>query len=297
MKLRGKYLFSKLNEENKKDFHDYCWLYASDIDQSFYPLTEDFEIKQTRPGFLLYENDEVMGAVCLILDDSFTHQGKGRLMIFHSRIKEVDVYSDLLKKVLPLAEEKEIDLFFAFLPEKKPIERYLYKGSGFKKSRTAIHLKRELKRSPSITLPEGFSFRHFKPSNDMDTWCSIINTAYREVPGHIPYTPGMVEEDIETDSTFPGSARFLTCKGKPVGLLYCSLEASDELWISQLAVLPDFRKRGLGKILLRKCLQYAWEFNADCAFTLNAENIAGFKLFKSEGFKIISRYIAYVFSL
>lgn len=288
----------RLNNSNKADFHDYCWLYASDLDQSFFPLTEDFEINEKRPGFLFYENGQLQGVICVILDESFTVNSKGRIMVFHSRKKAVQIYRMLLEAVLPFIERRNVKTLFAFLPDDDRTQKQMYKNLGFYESRKTLYLKRTSKKACTEQIRKRqYRLKDFKPSEDMSLWCHIINVAYKDIPGHIPYTHEMVREDIETDGTFPGCARILYVDEKPVGLYYCSLEARDELWISQLAVLPQYRSKGLGRMMLHECLYLAQEFDAHCAFSVNIENIAGISLFKSEGFKLKKTYTAFVYKM
>lgn len=288
----------RLSNHNKIDFHDYCWLYASHMDQSFFPLSEDFQIRNSRPGFLFYEEGVLTGVVCVLLDDSFTKNAKGRFMILHARKKASQIYQMLLDKVLPFAIEKKVKLLFAFLPDNEKEEREMYQKLGFYESRKTLYLKRD-RNTPNekhVSKPD-FTLKDFKPSEDMTLWCDLINTTYKDVPGHIPYTPDMVKEDIETDGTFPGCARIAFFNDKAIGFYYCSLEAQDELWISQLGVMPEYRSKGIGRALLHECLQLAQEFDAHCAFSVNAENKAGIALFKSEGFEREKTYTAMVYEI
>ncbi len=287
-----------IDERNKKDFHDYCWLFADQLDQSFFPLSDAYELKESRPGFLLYEEDEVIGATCLLLDDSFTIHSKGRFILLHSRRKSAVLYRMLLEAVLPYAEKKGSVKNFLFLPTTDFVEIDILKAIGFEESRKAFFLeKRTITREVFEKPNEAITLKSFKPVEDMAIWCDIINIAYKDIPGHIPYTQTMVKEDIETDSTFPGCARICYLDGMAIGLFYCSLEAEDELWISQLAVLPQYRGRGIGRFLLRTCLNLAAEFKAGCGFTINAENEAGLNLFLSEGFTVRDEYTAFCYYL
>ncbi len=288
----------KLSDQNKMGFHDYCWLYASHMDQSFFPLSEDFPVIDTRPGFLFYEDGELTGVVCVLLDDSFVKNGKGRLMILHARKKAVQIYQMLLEKILPFAREKQVKILFAFLPDSEQTEKEIFHKISFYESRKTLYLKRNRHIQSDVhgSKPD-FTLKDFKPSEDMALWCDLINTTYKNVPGHIPYTPEMVKEDIETDGTFPGCARIAYIDKKPVGFYYCSLEAKDELWISQLGIMPKYRSKGIGRALLYECLQLAQEFDAHCAFSVNAENKEGIALFKSVGFELEKTYTAMVYDL
>src|SRR6056297_1272531 len=133
----------RLSDKNKIEFHDYCWLYASHMDQSFFPLSEDFPVLDTRPGFLFFEEGELTGAVCLLLDDSFTKNAKGRFMIFHSRKKAIQIYQMLLERIVPFASEKQIKILFAFLPDNEQNEKEIYEKAGFYESRKTLYLKRD----------------------------------------------------------------------------------------------------------------------------------------------------------
>jgi len=288
----------QLSDHNKIDFHDYCWLYASHMDQSFFPLSEEFPILDTRPGFLFYEDGELTGVVCVLLDDSFTRNSKGRFMILHSRKKAIQIYQMLLEKIWHYVQEKQVKIVFAFLPDNEQKEKEIFLKAGFYESRKTLFLIRDRHvRSDVHDSKPDFTLKDFKPSEDMTLWCDLINTTYKNIPGHIPYTPQMVKEDIETDGTFPGCARIAYMDKTPVGFYYCSLEAKDELWISQLGILQEYRLKGIGRALLHECLQLAQEFDAHCAFSVNAENEAGIGLFKSEGFETQKTYTAMVYDL
>ncbi|HPF17543.1 MAG TPA: GNAT family N-acetyltransferase [Thermotogota bacterium] len=289
-------IMERLNDQNKREFHDYCWLYASHLDQSFFPLNEAFPVAKSRPGFLFYDEGILTGVVCLLLDDSFTKNAKGRLMILHSRKKADQIYQMLLEKVLPFAVEKNVKDIFAFLPDHEQQEKAVFLKLGFHESRKTLYLRRDKNTCGEHRLTKPiFKLRDFKPSKDMGLWCDLINSVYKDVPGHIPYTPHMVKEDIETDGTFPGCARIAYLEGQAIGFYYCSLEAQDELWISQLGVMNEYRSKGIGRALLHECLQLADEFNAHCAFSVNAENEAGIALFKSESFEVKKTYTAMVY--
>lgn len=287
----------RLNNSNKAEFHDYCWLYAADLDQSFFPLTENFEIKENRPGFLFYEDGQLQAVVCVILDEAFTVNSKARFMVFHSRKKAVQIYRMLLESVLEFVEKEKIKTLFAFLPDDNTREKQMYKNLGFYESNKTLYLERNARKTLTNHIPKlQYCLKDFKPSEDMRLWCHIINVAYRDIPGHIPYTADMVREDIDTDGTFPGCARILYVDEKPAGLYYCSLEARDELWISQLAVLPEYRRNGLGRQMLHECLCLAHEFDTHCGFSVNIENDEGIALFKSEDFELKKTYIALVYA-
>ena len=290
-------IMQRLNNQNKREFHDYCWLYASHLDQSFFPLSDKFPVMDSRPGFLFYEEGVLTGVVCVLLDDSFTKNAKGRLMILHSRKKADQIYQMLLEKVLPFVVQKKVKTLFAFLPDNEQKEKAIFLKLGFYESRKTLYLKRDKNASPNhqISKPK-LTIKDFKPSEDMSLWCDLINSTYKDVPGHIPYTPQMVKEDIETDGTFPGCARIAYVKGQAIGFYYCSLEAQDELWISQLGVMSGYRSKGIGRALLHECLRLADEFEAHCAFSVNAENEQGIALFKSESFEVKKTYTAMVYS-
>src|SRR6056297_260273 len=99
-------------------------------------------VLDTRPGFLFYEDGELTGVVCALLDETFTKNAKGRFMILHARKKAVQIYQMLLEKILPFAREKQVKILFAFLPDNEQKEKAIFKKVGFYESRKTLYLKR-----------------------------------------------------------------------------------------------------------------------------------------------------------
>ena len=76
--------------------------------------------------------------------------------------------------------------------------------------------------------------------------------------------------------------------GKPAGLTWARIDASDASLVNlyQMWVAPEFRGKGLGRMLLRAAVGWARGRKASCVdLKVTCSNIPAVRLYTSEGFK------------
>lgn len=98
-----------------------------------------------------------------------------------------------------------------------------------------------------------------------------------------------------------GTNRELMLIAKPVTIKIASIagyivarEAAGELHINNVAVRPEYRRRGIGAALLGRILQEARRRKANTAFLeVRSANLAAQALYEKNGFKAIARRADY----
>lgn len=285
-------MIKKVSNHNLKEFILYCQKYGKEHDDSFIP-GENFVIDDYHPSFLLKNSDdEIVGAVSLILEEHFRKAKKGRFAIFHYTENIADNYRKLLNEILAYASD--LDKLYLFVPEKENIEKIL-KEIGFVFERQSYMMKRELGDNASIKLLDEYTFRTFDFDKDAEIYCDIVNKSFSSMAGHIDIVPSNLIKLLRETENPDNGIQFLCHKEIPIGIVFTEFDESleDSISIGPIAVLPEYQGKGLGKILLRKGIDIANSNGYDSWLSVNAENKRAVKLYLSEGFKIIDQRKCY----
>jgi ribosomal protein S18 acetylase RimI-like enzyme len=112
---------------------------------------------------------------------------------------------------------------------------------------------------PEPVWPEGIVPAGFTRGRDEAAFHECLNEGFRD---HWRWSDTPLEEfvklNIENDADFDGSSWFRAMDGdRTVGAIVCVPRTSEEEgagWIEDLAVLPQWRKRGVGLALLHQAL-------------------------------------------
>jgi ribosomal-protein-alanine N-acetyltransferase len=76
----------------------------------------------------------------------------------------------------------------------------------------------------------------------------------------------------------------------PVAAYACLWQVHDEIWINNLAVRSDLRRRGLGRRLVREALRLGVELGCRQAILeVRPSNREAIRLYQSEGFDLVAR--------
>jgi mycothiol synthase len=135
------------------------------------------------------------------------------------------------------------------------------------------------------------TIRGFIQGIDEEVWLKIVNAAFKEYDDFRPNTLEDMEK-FEKSPNFDPTGMFIAeWNGKPVGCVNAYVDKKREEkkgFIRTLAVIPEFRRRGIGKTLVEKAIQSLKERGMECVETWTEENkVACKSLFESMGFKLI----------
>jgi mycothiol synthase len=133
--------------------------------------------------------------------------------------------------------------------------RDLLERAGYKPVRTYWRMEIELQGQPDAPQwPAGVRVRSFDEERDDRAVHALIQDAFGDNERHVPES---FEEwhafMIDREAFEPGLWFLAESDGKLVGAVLCP-NYEDEGWVRQLAVARDWRRRGLGRALLRQAL-------------------------------------------
>lgn len=133
--------------------------------------------------------------------------------------------------------------------------------------------------------------RKFVQGEDEKVWLRIANEAFKEYDDFRPDTM----EDMETyekSPNFDTTGMFIVeWNGEPVGMVNAYVDkkrAEKKGFIRSLGVLPEFRRKGIGKTLVNKAIESLTERGMESVEAWSREDkVACKNLFESLGFKLI----------
>lgn len=138
---------------------------------------------------------------------------------------------------------------------------------------------------------ETIKIRRFIQDKDEENWLRIRNEAYKE---YDDFRPATIEDmkKAERSPNFDPTGMFIAeYNGQPVGIINAFIDKKRKEkkgFIRTLGVLPEFRRKGIGKTLMKKAIESLKERGMEEAETWTQEDKpACKKLFELLGFKLI----------
>jgi len=135
------------------------------------------------------------------------------------------------------------------------------------------------------------TIRRFVQGIDEEVWLRITNAAYKEYDDFRPSTLEDMEK-AEKSPNFDPTGRFIAeWNGEPVGCVNAYVDKKREEkkgFIRRLGVIPEFRRKGIGKTLVKKAIESLKERGMESveAWT-EQDRVACKNLFESMGFRLI----------
>jgi len=292
-----------LNIEKIEEFKEYCRKHKAEVDDSFLyeEDLEEFKLDEDNPTYIITdENDKIIAATSLVIDDYFRKGKKARFRIFHSEIDHADFYKMLMDVILK--HTAGLEQLFMFVPIENEQLLKSIEGLKFEVSRYSFVLVRDQGIVPEIKFPEGYRVRAFRIDEDVEIFRDIRNEGFKNLKGsETPLTSEIVMKILGSDDYIEGGIMILYHGEKPVGIVRGSddeHEGKPVMNIGPLAILPEYQGKGLGRNLLRASLNFANDKEyKGTILCVNAENQKAKEMYIQEGFKQVEALACYNYVL
>ncbi|GEM_PF-374019 len=163
---------------------------------------------------------------------------------------------------------------------------------GFSIEKTIIEMERDINSNLEIAYDVNISFSIFQNGIDEKYRCSIQNQVFNSINRQ-----AINEDDIlyEKYQKYYISEGCIFIKYKNLHIGYGQLINKDnKIYIANFGILPKYRNRGYGKLLLRHIINIAHSLGNDKIYLkCDEENVDAIKLYLSEGFNDINMYYEY----
>lgn len=264
----------------------------NDARRSFNPLNEDFfqyyntttlpqKLFLRKNITILEYNKNLCGYIWTSIDSKNLYNI--RALSVNLPNKSVDYIRLLLKTLKP-------GFTANFLCENNGINMELLKEVGFNKKVGTIEMSVDLKKEIKSTTMENIKFEMFKKGFDEKIRCDIQNEVFKD-KNRIPISTRDIYFDEKQNYYFSPGAIFIKKDNNYIGYGQVIIEGNTPI-IVNVGILPDYRGKGYGKLLINYLLKIINDYNYNTAtINVDSNNVNAFNLYKNCGFNILKEYV------
>lgn len=289
------YKIIELTNDRLDDFIAYCKAHRHEVDDSYLydQDLDEFQVGDINPSYLVIQENRIVGAVSLFKGTYQRSLKTGRMRIFHSVLKDQQVYQQMLTQIL--SHMDGLDRFNVFADKQMKAYNQMLLALSFDISRYALALANDQLSYQEVSYPEGYVLRNFKSGQDEGDWCYVRNAGFKVLKGSEAETTPAMYSTMENDyDHLEGGIMMVYHNDQPVGQIRVTDEERKSTYLSSLAVVPNEQGQGLGTKLLKSALNFSIEKGYKTSIlTVNAENENAVELYKRLGFKVTDTMVCY----
>jgi mycothiol synthase len=177
-----------------------------------------------------------------------------------------------------------------------PEAHALMRSFGYERERLFMHMAIDLRQgAPSVGATEGFAIRPYRQGNDDRAVYLLEEATFADHWGQVPRTYEEFADDFLVSSSFdPGLWVIAEAGDEPVGFAI-GVTRPDHGWVSDIGVLSDYRRRGIGEALLRRMFElFAARGFEEARLNVDAGNTTGAtRLYERAGMHPTHRWAVY----
>ena len=146
-------------------------------------------------------------------------------------------------------------------------------------------IRPDLEGVPAPALPEGFSFRAYRPGDEA-AWIEIIRRAYGS-----DWPEEAFQRYVLADASFLPERLFFIVQDRgprvaTAGAFQNLLHGDGTGYVHMMGVLPEFQRKGLGTALLRRCLLcFREQGRRDAVLDTDVTRLPAIRLYLANGFE------------
>jgi mycothiol synthase len=259
-------------------------------------VTEQTQRLYRRPGltperdcFLAWQGADLVGYLFLIAEEPINRGVIERGA--HPRHRGQGIGDELLKTAIAHARVMHYDVIHANVTSDATAPQRLFSSAGFTQVKELWHLRRDSDQPASVDVPEGYQVRVMN-ADEGETLTQLQNATFTGTWGFCPNTPEQVAYGL--NDLFPSllnTSLFLDHEGKTVG--YCWIRQSssgDPSYIEMVGVHPDFRGKGLAKVVTGAGIDYlVGKGLAPIGISVLGDNTPAVRTYEGLGFQVHER--------
>lgn len=146
----------------------------------------------------------------------------------------------------------------------------LFTQAGYRRVRDWVHLEIELAAPSEERVPDNLALRAMDLDNDWDIVGPVMDQAFGDIWGSIPQVLQAPDEDKSQDADQPEDDSFSNAPGfcflvladdRVVAGILCNaklVEQAETGRIGSVFVLPEYRRRGIGRVLMLRAFDAFW---------------------------------------
>jgi len=251
-------------------------------------------------GFLLVRNDagELIAAGTIFTEDNSSLISRLSVEV-HPQYRHQGIGSEVLNRLIQIGLKRGSSEFACMFPSFRPYAATFLEKHGFSHDYMSLKMQTELKTpGPVFPLPLGLTVRALNIKKELATWAQLQNAIFRESSDYEAVNTEILTSIVK-HSAFDQSLLVIgTLFSKPIG--YClgfSMESAAKekiLRIERIGVLPEFRRRGYGCILVSEILirAYIKEY-VSSELVVRSSDKSAITLYEKCGFKESYKHMWY----
>jgi mycothiol synthase len=161
------------------------------------------------------------------------------------------------------------------------------KANGFPPVRQFWLMERSDHSIPDSDWPAGVELGSFDAARDIPRWVDVFNRSWAEHWHGVLMRESDVRQHLESGAVDPEGIRFAQHSGEDIGFVRLALhEGRGE--IAVVGVVPEWRRRGLGRALLRFGARWLLEHGASrVTLAVDGENERALTLYQKERYQVV----------
>ncbi len=221
--------------------------------------------------------------------------------LVHPQHRRKSLAKRLLEQVTQRARELEVEVMQVNVLEENTAAREILSRFGFSIVRQFFEMSLSLSevKLPD-TLSSEFTLRYLQRGEE-ERLTQVQNRCFTETWGFNPNTPEEIAYALNLSGVSAEDVVLIYDGARPVGYCWTKINCGkspetgkEKGRIFMLGIDPDYRSRGIGRLVLRAGLSYLEDKSIRVVeLTVDSENPAAFSLYKSFGFQVTTRSLYY----